>query len=144
MHELSKGAQAIAKSLGQTETERMLSAAMLRVILGDMTRIYFEYRKATNSKGVLVFNPEDPGASRFVTTNDIKDDIAVAEESCDTTLVQGFNKVLEFVDNHDNNEVAIVVLVNQEGFQIIELDPLEANKRIDDLTKSTEGGIILP
>ena len=116
MSDLSKGASALIKTLFKgNETERMISAGVVRTILSDMTRLYFENRKAVG-KGILVFNPEEPGKSKYMTLNELNDDIAVAQEFFDTSIF----------------ELALVAMLQEEELAIHLIDPEEANKKIDE------------
>ena len=50
----------------------------------------------------------------------------------DDNFTELFEKVIKVIDKEDNNEIAIVVLITDEGLNIHLLDAEEANKRIDE------------
>lgn len=81
MVNLSRGAADLVKTLFKgDEKERMISAGVVRTILADMIKLYFEH-KAAVGKGVLVFNPVQPELSNYLTVKDLDNDLAVAQES---------------------------------------------------------------
>ncbi len=132
MSDLSKGASALIKTLFKgNETERMISAGVVRTILSDMTRLYFENRKAVG-KGILVFNPEEPGKSKYMTLNELNDDIAVAQEFKDTRIEDLFKKIVKTIEAKGNSDLALVAMLQGEELAIHLIDPEEANKKIDE------------
>jgi len=140
MTEFSKGAQKLLDLFKGNETERMLTASVIRTILSDMIRLYFENRKA-QGKGCLVFNPEDPLASKYITTFQIEQDLSLAQEAMDTNISEMFEKILKVIDKEDCDETAIVAMVDDAGMHVHLLDAEEANKRIDEAAKGS--GLIL-
>lgn len=139
MTEFSKGAQKIAALFKGNETERMLTASVMRTILADMIRLYFENRKAVG-KGCLVFNPENPTASRYITVSDIECDLAIAQEAMDENIAEMFKQILRVIEKEDNEDIAIVAMVDDEGMHIHLLDPDDANERINEA--ANQSGLI--
>lgn len=134
MTEFSKNAKKIQALFKGSEMERRLSAGVVRTIVSDMIRLYFE-NKAARGKGCLIFNPENPTASKYITKHDIEQDLSIAQEAMDDNFTELFEKVIKVIDKIDkenNNETAIVVLITDEGLNIHLLDAEEANKRIDE------------
>jgi len=131
MTEFSKNAKKIQALFKGSEMERRLSAGVVRTIVSDMIRLYFE-NKAARGKGCLIFNPENPTASKYITKHDIEQDLSIAQEAMDDNFTELFEKVIKVIDKEDNNEIAIVVLITDEGLNIHLLDAEEANKRIDE------------
>ena len=138
MTEFSKNAQKIQALFKGTETERMLSAGIIRTILSDMIDIYFRNRSA-RGPGCLVFNPEDPTSSKYVTTYDLEQDLAIAQEAMDENFSGMFEQVIKVIEKEDNEDVAIVAMIHDDGMHIHLLDAIEANKRIDEASN----GLIL-
>lgn len=138
MTEFSKNAQKIQALFKGTETERMLSAGIIRTILSDMIDIYFRNRSA-RGPGCLVFNPEDPTKSKYVTKYDLEQDLAIAQEAMDENFSGMFEQVIKVIEKEDQQNIAIVTMVNDDGINIHLLDAEEANKRID---KAIDGLII--
>ena len=139
MTDFSKGAQKIAALFKGNETERMLTASVLRTILADMIRLYFENRKALG-KGCLVFNPMEPTASRYITVVDIQSDLAIAEEAMDENIAEMFKTILRVIEKEDNEDIAIVAMIDDEGMHIHLLDPNDANERINEA--ANQSGLI--
>ena len=139
MTDFSKGAQKIAALFKGNETERMLTASVLRTILADMIRLYFENRKASG-KGCLVFNPMEPTASRYITVVDIQSDLAIAEEAMDENIAEMFKTILRVIEKEDNEDIAIVAMIDDEGMHIHLLDPNDANERINEA--ANQSGLI--
>jgi len=116
------------------EADRMISAGVVRTIFADITRLYFENKQA-RGKGILVFNPEQPDKSRYVTTNDIEDDIALAQEACSDSLVESLEMVLKVIEKESESDIALVATISELGtIAIYPIDPDEINKMIDELS----------
>jgi hypothetical protein len=121
------------------ETDRMISAGVVRTIFADITRLYFE-NKQQRGKGILVFNPEQPDKSRYVTVNDIENDIALAQEACCDSLVESLEMVLKVIEKEAESDIALVATISELGtIAIYPIDSDEINKMIDELSN----GLIL-
>jgi len=136
MSDLSKNAAALVKSLfSGNESERMISAGVVRTILSDMTRLYFENR-AARGKGILVFNPGSPGDSSYLTLTQVENDLALAQESMDKDLEELFHKVVKVIEKESESDLALVAMVQSREIAIHLIDPVEANKKIDEYSNS--------
>lgn len=136
MSDLSRGATALIKNLfGGNETERMISAGVVRTILSDMTRLYFENR-AARGDGILVFNPENPEASRYLTKKDLENDLAVAQEGMDEKAEALFSKIIRVIEKEADSDLALIAMVQTNEICVHLVDPIEANKKIDELSNS--------
>lgn len=136
MTDLSRGATALIKNLfGGNETERMISAGVVRTILSDITRLYFENRRA-RGEGILIFNPEDPEKSKYLTKNDLENDLAVAQEGMDEKAEALFAKVIQVIEKESESDLALVAMVQSNEIAIHLIDPVEANKKVDELSNS--------
>jgi hypothetical protein len=139
MFNLSKKAAALTKQLfGGNQVENKIAAGVMRTILSDITRLYFE-NKQVRGKGVLVFNPEEPEKSRFLTVGDLEDDLSVAQEAMNTQMTDMLKKVIKVVEKENESDVAIIAMIQLDGIAIHLLDSEEANKRIDEMSS----GLIL-
>ena len=139
MFNLSKKATALTKQLfGGNQIENKIAAGVMRTILSDITRLYFE-NKQVRGKGVLVFNPEEPEKSRFLTVGDLEDDLSVAQEAMNTQMADMLKKVIKVVEKENESDVAIIAMIQLDGIAIHLLDSEEANKRIDEMSS----GLIL-
>jgi hypothetical protein len=136
MSDLSKNAAALVKNLfSGNESERMISAGVVRTILSDMTRLYFENR-AARGKGILVFNPGSPGDSSYLTLTQVENDLALAQESMDKDLEELFHKVVKVIEKESESDLALVAMVQSREIAIHLIDPVEANKKIDEYSNS--------
>lgn len=132
MSDLSRGATALIKNLfGGNETERMISAGVVRTILADMTRLYFENRAALGD-GILVFDPENPEQSKYMTKRDLENDLAVAQEAMDRSSEKLFSKVIKVIEKETDSDLALIAMVQYNEIAIHLIDPKEANKKIDE------------
>lgn len=139
MFDLTKNASQLVKSLfSGTERENMIAAGVVRTIVADITRLYFENKKA-QGKGILVFNPEDPSKSKFLTIRDIQEDLAVSEEMMHENACIMFKKIIKFIEQEDEADLALVAMIQPDGVALHILDPKEVNKRIDEFSS----GLIL-
>jgi hypothetical protein len=139
MFNLSKKATALTKQLfGGNQIENKIAAGVMRTILSDITRLYFE-NKRVRGKGVLVFNPEEPEMSRFLTVGDLEDDLSVAQEAMNTQMADMLKKVIKVIEKENESDVAIIAMIQADGIAIHLLDSEEANKRIDEMSS----GLIL-
>lgn len=131
MFNLSKNATQLTKQLfSGSEVENKIAAGILRTIVADITRLYFENKRA-RGKGILVFNPEQPDSSRYVTISDIEDDIAIAQESMNTDIVALLEKMVKVIEKEDESDLALVAMIQEGEIAVHQLDPKAANKRID-------------
>ena len=138
MTEFSKNAKKIASLFKGSEVERKLSAGILRTIVSDIITLYFENRKALG-KGILVFNPQDPSNSSYVTVKELENDLSLAQESMNRDFEELFHRVLNVIDKGDENNFAMVALIEDNYVNVHLLDPDEANERIDEASS----GLIL-
>jgi hypothetical protein len=134
MFNLSKNASRLSRQLFKgTEVENKIAAGVLRTIISDITRLYFENRRA-KGKGILVFNPEDPDKSRYVTLGDIEDDIALAQEAMNENMVTMLKKMAKVVEKEAEADLALVAMIQGSEITVHLLDSESANERIDQLS----------
>ncbi len=120
------------------ESERMISAGVLRTIFADITRLFFE-NKAAKGLGMLVFNPKQPENSNYVTKEDLQNDLALAEEDCMDSFADGFRKMLKVLEEQKDSDLALVAMVYEEGIAVNIINPDDINATIDKLSS----GLIL-
>ena len=121
-----------------SEVERKLSAGVFRSIISDMITLYEENRKY-RGKGVLVFNPTEPTASKYCTVQDLEADLSIAQEAMSSDLEDMFKKVINFVEKESNSGLALVAFYEEDHLELMRLDPEHANEVIDSATN----GLIL-
>ena len=139
MASLSKNATLLVKQLfkgGQKETR--IAAGVMRTILSDITKIYFENKKASG-KGVLVFNPENPQKSKYLTSKDIDRDLAFAEEMMHKDACRMFKKIIDFIEKQEDEDLALIAMIQPEGVTLHLIDPEQVDKRIKEFSR----GLIL-
>lgn len=132
MPDLSKSAYQLVKNLfSGTETENMIAAGVVRTILSDVTRLYFENKRA-KGKGILVFNPEDPENSKYMTVQNLEDDLSVAQEAMDSQTSEMFKRVINFIESEHESDLALLAMIQPNEICLHLLDPVEVNKKIDE------------
>ena len=131
MFDLSTGAKLLKKRLfGESEVNSRIAAGILRTILADITRLYFENVKA-RGKGILVFNPENPEASSYLTVDDILNDIALAQEACNPKLEKMLRETLSLIDKEFENELPIIAMIQNDSINIHIIDPEQTDEKIN-------------
>lgn len=131
MFDLSTGAKLLKKRLfGESEVNSRIAAGILRTILADITRLYFENVKA-RGKGLLVFNPENPEASSYLTVDDILNDIALAQEACNPKLEKMLRETLSLIDKEFENELPIIAMIQNDSINIHIIDPEQTDEKIN-------------
>ena len=134
MVNLSRGAADLVKTLFKgEEKERMISAGVVRTILADMIKLYFDH-KAGVGKGILVFNPVQPELSNYLTVKDLENDLAVAQESMNRELEELFELTIKVIQKEESNELALIAMIQDSEVAVHLIDPVEANKNIDELS----------
>jgi hypothetical protein len=133
MFNLSKKAAALSKQLFKgSEVENKIAAGVLRTILADITRLYFE-NKRIKGKGILVFNPEEPEKSRYVTISDIENDISVAQEAMNEQISESLQGVIKLIEKESDSDLALIAMIQANGIAVHIIDTNDANKRIDEM-----------
>ena len=115
------------------ESDRMMSAGVLRTIFSDITRLFFENRQALGL-GLLVFNPKTPENSRYITKEDLQTDLALAEEDCNDSFADGFRKMIKCIEEHKDSDLALVAMLYDDGLAVNIIDPDKINETIDNLS----------
>jgi hypothetical protein len=115
------------------EQERMISAGVLRTIFADITRLYFENKQA-RGKGILIFNSDDPEKSKYITKEELQDDLALAEEDCLDDFAEGFKKMIAVIDKEAESDLALVAMLYPDGIAVNIINPDEINEKIDELS----------
>lgn len=121
---------------GGDEVKRKMSKGIAQVILEDMITLYREYYMASGA-GILVFNMDQPGQSRYITMADILADKAVAEEMLDKETAAFLAKAANIVEKEEDRNTAVIMLVESgcTNLQVHVIDLEEAADAIEQIAE---------
>lgn len=129
----SNAADQLAKKLfSKSELQNHIAVNVVKMIVGDIVTLYEEFREA-EGLGALFFNPITPENSSYMTVQDIKTDIILAEEVMDDDLKDFLKKLLNIVNKEQDNKQAIVVLINNQTMSIHLIDLNSVDDQIKEL-----------
>ena len=130
---LNHGSQELAsKIFSKSELQNKIAINTVKLIIGDIVTLYNEFRKAEGA-GALFFNPMAPENSTYMPVKDIKNDIILAEEIMDNDLKSFLEKLLNIVDKKQDDNEAIVVMVNNRSMSIHLVDLNTVEDQINEL-----------
>jgi hypothetical protein len=130
---VNHGSQELAsKIFSKSELQNKIAVNTVKLIIGDIVTLYNEFRKAEGA-GALFFNPMAPENSTYMPIKDIKNDIILAEEIMDTDLKGFLEKLLNIVDKKQDDNEAIVVMVNNRSMSIHLVDLNTVEDQINEL-----------
>jgi hypothetical protein len=119
----------ISKTLSSSMDEgesRMLDATM-RLILGDMGKMYIQFW-ATEGPGVLCFQPGADRTVFFLTLEELHAAQESLERDNNGDLAETFRRILEAAQKINPEEKAGYLLNDEEGIRYLEID---YNKGVD-------------
>jgi len=126
-----KNSERLANKLfGKSEVQNKIAVNTVKMIVGDIVTLYQEFRKA-EGLGALFFNPVTPENSSYMTIKDVQNDIVLAEELMDDDLRDFLKKILRVIEDEQEQETAIVVLINNQtmSIHIIDLNTVEVQMK---------------
>jgi len=126
-----KNSERLANKLfGKSEVQNKITVNTVKMIVGDIVTLYQEFRKA-EGLGALFFNPVTPENSSYMTIKDVQNDIVLAEELMDDDLRDFLKKILRVIGDEQEQETAIVVLINNQtmSIHIIDLNTVEVQMK---------------
>lgn len=128
----SKELDKLAKNLfGKSEVKNRIGLNAAKMITGDIVTLYQEFRKASGA-GALCFNPTKPDKSIYMTVSDLKVDMVLAEEMCDSETAAFLAKAIELVHKVSADEdKALVLLTSNYGISAHVVDLEQASSRLD-------------
>ena len=131
----SQRAERIAKALfGKSEKQQRLAMETLKSIIGDIVILYQEFRKASGP-GSLVFSTLSSEQGVYLTPEDIRTDIAMAQEMCDDGMGKYLNDLLEKVSKFEHDEdKAVITLLTDKGMSTHVLDLNDAEHNLKSLS----------
>ena len=104
----------------------------LKSIIGDIVILYQEFRKA-KGPGSLVFSTISSEQGVYLTPEDIRIDIAMAQEMCDDGMGVYLNDLLGKVSKFEYDEdKAVITLLTDKGMSthVLDLNDAEHNLKI--------------
>jgi hypothetical protein len=118
------------KFFGKSEVKNRISKATMKMIFGDMKTLYDEFRKY-KGPGALVYNFGLPDNSYYMEVDDIKNDIAQAEESMDAGIADALKRVMKVVEKHEHDEHSIIVTVDENFLSCMVLDFNQIDEQLE-------------
>ena len=114
------------KLFSKSEVQNKIALNAVKLIVGDIVTLYGEFRKV-EGLGALFFNPSDPNKSTYLTIDDIKKDIILAEEIMNDDLKDFLTKLLNVIDKEQESGKCIVVMVTSKSMSVhvVDLDTVE-------------------
>lgn len=130
---LHEGSQKLAsKIFSKSELQNKIALSTVKLIVGDIITLYSEFRKA-EGPGALFFNPMLPENSTYMSVKEIKNDIILAEEIMDNDLKAFLEKLLNIVNKKEDNDEAIVVMINNQTMSIHLIDLNSVEEQLNEL-----------
>lgn len=117
--------QTLSSSMNEGES-KMLDATM-RLILGDMGKMYIQFW-ATEGPGVLCFQPNSERTVFFLTLEELHAAQESLERDNNGDLAETFRRILEAAQKINPEEKAGYLLNDKEGIRYLEID---YNKGVD-------------
>ena len=117
--------QTLSSSMNEGES-KMLDATM-RLILGDMGKMYIQFW-ATEGPGVLCFQPNSERTVFFLTLEELHAVQESLERDNNGDLAETFRRILEAAQKINPEEKAGYLLNDEEGIRYLEID---YNKGVD-------------
>lgn len=117
--------QTLSSSMNEGES-KMLDATM-RLILGDMGKMYIQFW-ATEGPGVLCFQPDSDRTVFFLTLEELHAAQESLERDNNGDLAETFRRILEAAQKINPEEKAGYLLNDEEGIRYLEID---YNKGVD-------------
>ena len=103
------------------EAKRRMASNVVRMIIGDIITLYEEFR-SHKGKGALFFNTSDSEKSQYLSVDEIKIDMALAEEMMNKELATFFEKLLKVIEKESESKDPVVVMLDIHGMSIHVLD----------------------
>lgn len=121
-----------SKLFSKSEVQNKIAVNTVKMIVGDIVTLYQEFRKA-EGLGALFFNPITPENSSYMTIKDVQNDIVLAEELMDDDLRDFLKKILRVIEDEQEQETAIVILINNQTMSIHIIDLNTVDVQIKEL-----------
>jgi hypothetical protein len=115
---------------GKSEIKNRISANAVKMIIGDITTLYGEFRKAEGA-GALFFNPSYSDQSQYLTIPEIRKDITLAEEMMNSKLCKFLADLINVIEKEQDSDKPVVVMVDNTGMSAHVIDLEKATMMID-------------
>jgi hypothetical protein len=124
----------LAKNLfGKSEVKNRIGLNAAKMITGDMVTLYGEFKQA-KGVGILCFNPSKPDKSVYMTLDDLRVDLALAEEMCDTGTSSFLAEAIKIVQKYgEKKDTGVIVLVSDRCMSLHVLDLNDAEERLNNI-----------
>ena len=134
--------KAVAQQLRQnlfsgTEAKKRMASNVVRMIVGDIITLYTEF-KTHKGDGALFFNTSNAEASQYLTVEDIKRDMVLAEEMMNSDLATFFSKLLKVIDKEKESKDPVVVMLDVHGMAIHVLDKNKIDEVLENTVKNAD------
>jgi mRNA deadenylase 3'-5' endonuclease subunit Ccr4 len=119
------------------EAKRRMASNVVRMIIGDIITLYTEF-KTHKGEGALFFNTSNAEASQYLSVEEIKTDMALAEEMMNKDLASFFQKLLTVIDKESDSKDPVVVMLDIHGMSIHVLDKNKIDEVLDDAVTNAD------
>lgn len=126
---MNRREQLISKTLSPSmdENEAKMLDTTMRLILGDMGKMYIQFWE-TEGPGVLCFQPDSDRSVFFLTLEELHAAQETEERNSNGDLAESFRRILEAAQKIDPLEKAGYMINDAEGIRYLEID---YNKGVD-------------
>jgi len=119
------------------EAKRRMASNVVRMIIGDIITLYEEF-KTHKGEGALFFNTSDSEKSQYLSINEIKTDMALAQEMMNKELATFFEKLLKVIEKESESGDPVVVMLDIHGMSIHVLDKNKINEVLEEAVDASK------
>lgn len=119
------------------ETKRRMASNVVRMIIGDIITLYTEF-KIHKGDGALFFNTSNAEASQYLSIEEIKKDMALAEEMMNKDLATFFQKLLKVIEKESPSKDPVVVMLDVNGMSIHVLDKNKIDEVLEEAVTNAD------
>lgn len=119
------------------EAKRRMASNVVRMIIGDIITLYTEF-KTHKGDGALFFNTSNAEASQYLSVDEIKTDMALAEEMMNKDLANFFQKLLKVIEKESPSQDPVVVMLDVTGMSIHVLDTNKIDEVLEEAVTNAD------
>lgn len=119
------------------EAKRRMASNVVRMIIGDIITLYAEF-KTHKGDGALFFNTSNAEASQYLSIEEIKKDMALAEEMMNKDLASFFQKLLKVIEKESPSKDPVVVMLDVHGMSIHVLDKNKIDEVLEEAVTNAD------